>query len=296
MRVTVIGGSGFIGSHVADVLSDKGHTVKIFDKNKSQWIRKDQELQQGDIFNYNELDRAIKSADIVYNFAALSDLNEALDEPIETVKSNILGTVNALDICRKNKVKRFIHASTIYANSSEGGFYRCSKKAAEDYVDEYNKIYGINYTILRYGSIYGPRSDDTNGVNKIIKNAILTDEINYMGNKNSVREYIHVFDAALASVGVLKNEFKNKCIIITGKKSVKVSKFLKILAKIMQLSGKINFQNRENKGHYVKVPLPYKPKLGSKYLNLTHVGFEKSLLKLAEDIKKDINRDLSKKK
>ena len=122
-----------------------------------------------------------------------------------------------------------------------------SKKAAEDYVDEYNKIYGINYTILRYGSIYGPRSDDTNGVNKIIKNAILTGEINYMGNKNSVREYIHVFDAALASVGVLKNEFKNKCIIITGKKSVKVSKFLKILAKIMQLSGKISFQNSELK-------------------------------------------------
>ena len=63
MKITVIGGSGFIGSHVSDILSNEGHKVKIFDKNKAKWIRKDQELQKGDIFNYQDLDRAIKNAD-----------------------------------------------------------------------------------------------------------------------------------------------------------------------------------------------------------------------------------------
>ena len=293
MKITVIGGSGFIGSHVSDILSNQGHKVKIFDKNKSKWIRKDQELQKGDIFNYKDLDRAIKNADIVYNFAALSDMNEALNQPIQTVRSNILGTVNALDICRKYKIKRFIHASTIYANSSDGGFYRCSKKAAEDYVDEYNKIYGINYTILRYGTIYGPRSDHTNSVNRIIKNAILEGKITYMGNKKSMREYIHVIDAAHASVSVLKNKFKNKYVIITGKKSIKVFQFLKVLAKILKISKKINFKNKKNTGHYIKKPSPYIPKLGKKYLNLPYIDFEKSLFELTENIKKDINKDLN---
>ena len=88
-------------------------------------------------------------------------LDEALNEPVKSVNVNILATVQALELCRKYKVKRFVYASTIYVNSIDGGFYRSSKKAAEDYVEEYNKLYGLNYTILRFGSLYGPRSDNT---------------------------------------------------------------------------------------------------------------------------------------
>ena len=148
MKITVTGGSGFLGSHVADALSKKGHKVTIFDKKYSKWIRKDQKIYVGNILNTKELGRAIKDSDAVFHFAALADLGEAIKLPIETVKLNILGTVIALSLCKKYKVKRFIHASTIYVNSIEGGFYRSSKRAAEDYVLEYNKIYGLEYTIL----------------------------------------------------------------------------------------------------------------------------------------------------
>ena len=89
------------------------------------------------------------------------------------MKVNILGTVQALELCCKHNIKRFIQASTIYVNSSEGGFYRSSKKAAEDYVREYKKNYNLSYTIIRFGSLYGRRADDTNGVRKIIKRAII---------------------------------------------------------------------------------------------------------------------------
>ncbi len=218
MKIVVTGGSGFLGSHVADALSKKGHKVKIFDKNKSKWIRSDQEMCIGDLLNPKDLERAIKGADFVFHFAALSDINQARKEPINTVELNILGTVFALELCRKHNIKRFIHASTIYVNSADGGFYRSSKKAAEDYVNEYKKIYGLNYTILRFGSLYGQRSDDTNAVKKIVKKAILTGKVNYYGSEKSIREYINVSDAARSCVDILKNKYNNKNVILTGKK------------------------------------------------------------------------------
>ena len=135
MKVTVLGGSGFLGSHVADELSKRGHKVIIFDKKKSKWIRSDQKMFIGNILNPNDLENVIKNTDVVFHFAALADLDQALKNPINTVKVNILGTVQVLELCRKHNVKRFIHASTIYVNSTDGGFYRSSKKAAEDYVE-----------------------------------------------------------------------------------------------------------------------------------------------------------------
>ena len=207
MKITITGGSGFLGSHVADELSRSGHKVIIFDKKRSKWIRADQKMLIGDIFSYHDLEKAIKDADFVFHFAALSNIDRSLKEPIKTVNINILGTVHALELCRKHNIKRFIHASTIYVNSVEGGFYRSSKKAAEDYIEEYKKNYRLNYTILRFGSLYGQRSNDTNGVRKILKSAIINDKISYDGSKKAVREYIHVLDAAKACVYTLRKKF-----------------------------------------------------------------------------------------
>ena len=217
MKITVTGGSGFLGSHVADVLDHKGHKVTIFDKKKSKWIKPNQKMYIGNILNPKDLESAIKGADVVFHFAALADIDHALKEPINTVKVNILGVVLSLELCRKHNVKRFIHASTIYVNSTDGGFYRSSKKAAEDYVEEYKKIHDLNYTIVRFGSLYGQRSDDTNGLRIIVKNAIVNGEISYVGSRKTVRNYIHVLDAAKACVDILKEKYKNKYLIITGK-------------------------------------------------------------------------------
>ena len=162
MKILVLGGSGFLGSFIADALSKKGHKVKIFDKKKSRWLKNNQKMYIGDILNFKSLEKAIKGNQIIYNFAALSDLDEAKNKPIDTVKSNILGTTNALVLSKKYKIKRFIHASSIYAASEEGGFYASSKRAAEDYIEEFQKTYGLDYTILRFGSLYGERSGNNN--------------------------------------------------------------------------------------------------------------------------------------
>ena len=288
MKIVVLGGSGFIGSHVADALSRKGHKVTIFDKKKSRWLRDDQKMIVGDIFNYNALENAIRSNKIVYNFAALSDMNQAMHEPLSCAKVNILGTVQALNLCLKYKVRRFIHASSIYATSSQGGFYSCSKRAAEDYLVEFKKSYKLNYTILRFGSVYGPRSDKNNGIRIILDKAISQRKIIYMGNKKAVRKYINVFDAAKACVEILKSRYENKCVVLTGQKSIKISELLKFLAKILNINSKIIFKDEKgNTGHYIKTPNLYEAKKGRGLLLRSRINFHDGLLSLIQDIKKN---------
>jgi|TARA_Y100000294_G_C8539533_1_gene330548 UDP-glucose 4-epimerase len=286
MKITVTGGSGFLGSHVADELSKRGHKVKIFDRKKSMWKRPDQKIFIGDILNYKDLESAIKGADAVFHFAALADIDEALKKPIGTAKINISGTVLALEMSYKYKIKRFVHASSIYVNSNEGGFYRCSKKAAEDYVEEYHRVFGLNYTVLRFGSLYGERSDNTNGLTNIINSAIANNKISYMGGKSYVREYIHVLDAAKASADILKDKYKNQHIVLTGKKRVKIHDCLKILAKILKISKKMKFFNKRYIGHYTTTPFTYKPKEGKKFIFGSQIKFNTGLLKLVNNIKK----------
>ena len=128
--VTVIGGSGFLGSHVADQLSDNGYQVRIYDSIPSPWLRPTQEMIVGDILDIEQLDKAVAGSEIVYNFAALADLTLALDKPLETIRINVLGNAQVLESCRAHGVKRFMYASTVYVYSREGGFYRCSKQSA----------------------------------------------------------------------------------------------------------------------------------------------------------------------
>ena len=287
MKIAVLGGSGFIGSHVADELSKRGHKVTIFDKRKSKWLRSDQKMLVGDIFNYDALENAIKGNRMVYNFAALSDLNKAMSEPLISARINILGTVQALNLCHKYKVKRFIHASSIYATSSQGGFYSCSKRAADDFVEEFNKSYKLNYTILRFGSVYGLRSDNSNGLLKIVDKAIRQKKIIYQGNKKTVRKYINVIDAAKACAEVLKDSYKNKCIILTGKKSTKISELLKFIAKSLKINSKIIFKNdKTNSGHYIETPKAYKAKKGRRLLFKSNINFFNDLFNLIKDLKK----------
>jgi len=290
MKVTVIGGSGFLGSHVADQLSTAGHEVVIFDRNQSLWLRNDQKMIVGDLLNADEIEQAIKGADAVYHFAALADLNEALDKPVETVKINILGTVNILEACRKHQVKRFIYASTVYVYSREGGFYRCSKQAAELYVEEFLHTFKQEYTILRYGSLYGPRSDASNGLFRIVKDALRAGQIRYEGSPEAMREYIHVEDAAKASVVALGKDFINESVVLTGQEPMLVSDLMKMLAEILGITEPVEFIKSNSAGHYVKTPYAYQDKIGRKYRPPMHVDLGQGLLQLIGEIQNNSNK------
>jgi len=284
-KAVVVGGSGFIGSHVADCLSDDGYQVTIYDFVKSLWFRESQEMVIGDILDDKALKQVIKGADVVYNFAGLANLDQALNQPINTAKINILGNLNVLEACRIHNVKRFIYASTMYVYSREGSFYRCSKQSSEHYVEEYQRVYGLDYTILRYGSLYGPRADDTNGIFRIISSALKTGKVQYKGDIESMREYIHVYDAARASVSILDESFKNESIILTGQEQMSLNNLLKMIAEILNYKDdSVEFIEGKYSGHYVRTPYSYQPKLGRKYIPSTHVDLGQGLLQVITDL------------
>ena len=291
-KSVVIGGSGFIGSHVADELTNSGYQVTVYDKSKSKWLRDDQEFVMGDIQNKEKLIEVIANTDVVYNFAALADIDQALENPESTVITNILGNVNVLEACRVNKVGRFIYASTIYVYSGEGGFYRCSKQASEAYVQEYQKTHGLDYTILRYGSLYGPRADQTNGIYCIIESALHDGFVSYKGDIDSMREYIHVSDAAKASVKILNDDFKNKSIVLTGQEPMKVVDMLHMLSEILGFpTSTVQFAEDKNIGHYIRTPYSYQPKLDRKYIPPMHVDLGQGLLQLIDILQDKIKSD-----
>ena len=122
MKVTVFGGSGFLGSHVADHLSRGGHQVTIFDLCASPYLQADQKMIAGNILNIAEVQKAVKGADAVYNFAGEADIESAADNPTATIQTNVMGNANILEACRSANVKRYIFASTVYVYSGVGSF------------------------------------------------------------------------------------------------------------------------------------------------------------------------------
>ena len=290
-KAVVFGGAGFLGSHTADVLTKQGYEVTIFDIHKSPYLTKNQKMVVGDILDKKQVDSTIKGCDYVYNFAGIADIDEASDKPIETVKNNILGNTIILDSCRKNNVKRFIFASTVYVYSKAGSFYRATKQACETLTEEYNMKYDLPYTILRYGSLYGPRSPETNWIHKIIKEALKTKKITRHGDGEEIREYIHVVDAAELSVKILSEEYKNRIITITGNKSMRI-KDLHMMVKEM-LNGNIElvFLPSVSKTHYEITPYNFSPKISKKLVSNEYYDLGQGILECLSEVKKEFDKN-----
>lgn len=234
MNAIVFGGGGFVGSHVADVLSEKGYNVNIYDIRQSDYLKPSQKMIIGDILEEEKVRESVKGMDVVYNFAGIADIEEATNKPIETVKYNILGNTIVLDAAREANVKRFVYASTIYVYSESGSFYRCSKNACELYLETYQRQYGLDYTVLRYGTLYGSRSNYTNSVYRFIHQSLTEGKISYPGDGNEVREYINVLDAAQGSVEILDDKFRNEYVIFTGHHPMRVNELFIMINEILK--------------------------------------------------------------
>ena len=116
----VYGASGFLGSHVADALSAAGYRMRLFDRSQSRYQTPGQEMIIGDIMDLDQVTEAAKGAHVVYNFAAIADIDEATDKPLATATINVLGNMHALEAARIVGARRFVFASTIYVYSKSG--------------------------------------------------------------------------------------------------------------------------------------------------------------------------------
>lgn len=267
-NVLITGGSGFIGTEVSKLLLSKNYNLTILDLKKPNYTNKKLKFVKGNISNKKLIKKVIKGKDIVYHFAGIADIGEASKLPVETVENNILATVNILNESVQNNINRFIFASTVYVHSEDGGYYKCSKKSCELYIQEFSKKSNLKFTILRYGTIYGPSTNLKNNINKIVSGAIKSKQVIYEGKINTKRSVIHTKDAALAAVKVLAKKYENKSVLITGNKNFKISEILKTIKEKLNIKSKIIYKNKKLYGHYIKSPfterkLPYiqlKPK------------------------------------
>jgi UDP-glucose 4-epimerase len=284
MKIIVFGGSGFLGSHVADVLSEAGHEVTIFDLRPSPYLRSDQSTYGGDILNPEQVLDAVRNHEVVYNFAGLADLDDATTRPVDTIRLNIEGNANILEACRIADVKRFVYASTIYVYSDKGGFYRCSKQAAETYIEEMHRKCDLDFTILRYGTLYGPRADERNSIYRYLQEALEDGCVVCSGNGEEMREYIDVRDAARLSVLILDDAYKNQHIIISGHYPMKFREMILMIQEILGKDITIKFSAKTNSAHYTYTPYSFTPKIGHRLVNHCYLDMGQGFLECLHEI------------
>lgn len=292
-KVLVTGGAGFLGSHIADALSEAGYKVTVMDMKQSQYLREDQHMVIADIRDREEMLKITNGFEYVYHLAALADLNEARSKPYETAEINILGTLSLLEACHQNRVKRFVFGSSIYVYSQHGGFYRCSKQACENYIEEYFHRYGLEYTILRFGSLYGTRTDEHNGVYRLLKQFMDGRPIHYHGSENDKREYIHAEDAARLSVQALSDAYVNKHLTLTGNDRLSIQELFKMFSEILNKSVDVVYEGDEGtlSGHYALTPYTFTPKLGKKLVSNEYVDMGQGLIQVIQDIHNRVDHE-----
>ena len=240
MKILVTGGAGFIASHIADAFINEGHSVTIldnlstgFEKNinpKANFVKGD--ICDKDISSLFEKEKF----DIVNHHAAQMDVRRSVADPAFDANTNIIGTLNLLQNSVKTGVKKFMFASTGGAVYGEQNYfpadeehltsplspYGISKLAVEKYLYFYRVQYNLNYTILRYANIYGPRQSPMGeaGVVAIFTSKLLRNEqpvIN--GSGKQTRDYVFVGDVVKANITTLNDGNSDIYNIGTGKET-----------------------------------------------------------------------------
>ncbi len=226
MRILVTGGAGFIGSHVVDAYIDAGNDVIVVDNlvtGKRENVHAQARFYEVDIRDEDAL-RQIFTAerpDIVNHQAALANVRESMEKPREYADVNIIGSLVLLELSRQFGVRKFIYASTGGAVYGEPEFlpvtedhpvnpldnYGASKHAVEHYCYLYRENYGLDYTVLRYPNVYGPRQDPLGeaGVIAIFTGRMLRGDVCVInGSGEQQRDFVYVGDVAWANVLALE--------------------------------------------------------------------------------------------
>lgn len=286
-NILVIGGSGFIGSYIVQILIEKKYKVTVLDINHNNILTDKIKFVRGSIEDKKLLNSAMKNQNVVYHLAGISSIEENINSPFNSLDVNINGTLNVINAVIRNKVKKLYFASSLYVYSTKGSFYRIAKQTCENLIEEFSNRNNFKFINLRYGSLYGKRSQEWNGLKYYVSQIIKNKKITYNGNGNERREYINVEDAARMSVDLMKMKYKNCAITITGNQTFTSNDILKLIFEILGLKEKIIFKNinKDNNDHYYITPYRYNPSVSKKIISIESHDIGEGILELIDEIK-----------
>lgn len=251
MKILVTGGAGFIGSHIVDNLIENNYEVIIIDNlstGNKKVINSKAKLYIADIREDINSIFEKEKPEIVIHTAAQVMLRKSIEEPIFDATTNILGTINVLEACRKNNIKKIIYTSTGGARFGEPKYlpvnekhelkptspYGISKHTAEHYVEMYSKLYGFDYLIFCFGNVYGPRDNPKcKRVTSLFSYKIINNEKPVIfGDGNQTRDFIYVLDLAKFIVKSMNKNPKDKLFNLANGEQISVNQIFEILKEI----------------------------------------------------------------
>jgi UDP-glucose 4-epimerase len=251
-RVLVTGGSGFIGSHVVDKLLARGLSARIFDMVPSPHHPPDTvSTYLGDVTDADALIAAMVACDAVAHLAAVADVDQVLLDPAFAEAVNARGTLNVLEAARAAGVRRVLYASTIWVydgcrddvvdESSPIGLpmhlYTATKLAGEMYCASYAELFGLEYTIPRFGIPYGPRARPAAVVPQFVRRALGGEPLTIAGRGEQSRRFVYVEDLADGIVAALHPAAAGRVYNLVGHEDTTV---LEIARAVRELVGDVD--------------------------------------------------------
>lgn len=280
-RVLVFGGFGFLGYYLVKELLKRNYKVTVADIINNAELSNQVEYCNCDISDKNEVKEVFKKQkfDFVYNLAGFANLDTAIKFPLKTIELNVIGNMHILEECVESNVSRFVYASSAYAMSNKGSFYGISKLASEKITEEYHEKYNLQFTILRYGSVYSEKAYDNNYIYNLVKEAVQNRRIDHNGDGKEIREYIHAADAAKLSVDVIEaDSFENLHVILTGTERMRRLELFNMINEILNNEVEINCNEAGYHNHYKFTPYSFEPSVSKKLVANPHIDMGQGLL------------------
>lgn len=257
----VLGGAGFIGSHVTEALAKSGHHVKVFDRPHVDRLallpREGVEVFTGDFLNPHALASALRGTDIVFHLVSTTLPKTSNDNPVYDVESNVIGSLRLFALCREHAVRRVVFVSsggTVYGIPKSLPVtedhptdpicsYGIHKLALEKYLQLAHRLYGLEYCILRPANLYGPgqRLDVSQGaVAVFLDRALQGLPIEIWGDGSVVRDYVYVHDAVDAILKAARYTGAQRIFNIGSGKGTSLNQLVAEIEKLLGRPIKVN--------------------------------------------------------
>lgn len=252
MDCLVVGGNGFIGSHLVDRLLQRGQSVRIYDRSPNEFrgVPAGVEYVRGELENLDLLKEAVEGMEVVYHFASSTLPKTSNDDPVHDIRSNLVNTIHLLEVCVAAGVRKVVFPSsggTVYGATQTApvdethptnpiSSYGIVKLAIEKYLKLFDHLHGLDYTVLRISNLYGPYQNPASqqGVISVFLYRVYTGQpITIWGDGSVIRDYLYISDLVDALETVAQVETQNKLFNIGSGRGTSLNDLIDLIAAVI---------------------------------------------------------------